>query len=174
MCRKIYEGNSYLVLLTISCNINLVITFWHQCFYSPYINVLTMMSVAVLLNLGTKSRLQQRPLPPNIWYKRLVSNDRCEGACSGPSQDRVRRQGRAEWWIPGEWSDLALLFCCWTPGCVMREPQRLNKNDIFMWWWEKITKDTTDLYFKSLIYLWGSLALSICVWSVYLCSPTCV
>lgn len=97
MCRKIYEGNSYLVLLTISCNINLVITFWPQCFYSPYINVLTMMSVAVLLNLGTKSRLQQRPLPTNIWYKRLVSNDRCEGACSGPSQDRVRRQGRAEW-----------------------------------------------------------------------------
>lgn len=131
MCRKIYEGNSHLVLLTISCNINLVITFWHQCFYSPYINVLTMMSVAVLLNLGTKSRLQQRPLPTNIWYKRLVSNDRCEGACSGPSQDRVRRQGRAEWWIPGEWSDLALLFCCWTPGCVMREPQRLNKKWYF-------------------------------------------
>lgn len=50
----------------------------------------------------------------------------------------------------------------------------LTKNEIFMWWLEKITKDTTDLYFKSFIYLWGSLALSICVWSVYLCSPTCV
>lgn len=31
----------------------------------------------------------------------------------------------------------------------------LIKNDIFMWWWEKIIKDIIDLYFKLFIYFWG-------------------
>lgn len=50
-----------------------------------------------MLTVGTKSWLQQRSLPSDIWYKCGISNDWREGACLAPAPDRVWRKGRVDW-----------------------------------------------------------------------------